>query len=72
MFEKNKKVLTRIFVRVKLNIVKGDGIMKKIKNKWMITFVVVISAITYFGTLFTADCGVKVSDIHNTEYQSNM
>ena len=46
-----------------MNIEKGDGIMK---NKWMITFVVVISAITYFGTLFTADAGVKVSDIHNT------
>ena len=46
--------------------------MKKIKNKWMITFVVVISAITYFGTLFTADSGVRVDDSHNTDYQSHM
>lgn len=52
-----------------MNIVKGDGIMK---NKWMITFVVVISAIAYFGTLFTADSGARVSDIHNTEYSAHM
>lgn len=46
--------------------------MKIMKNRWMITFVVVFTAITYFGTLLTANSGVEVSDIHNAEYQSNM
>ncbi len=70
--KKYKNVLTRIFVRVRMNIEKGDDIMKIMKNRWMITFVVVFTAITYFGTLLTANSGVEVSDIHNAEYQSNM
>ena len=46
--------------------------MTSLKNKWMVLFIVGMSAITIFGTLLTSNDEIRVKDNHNTEYNVDM
>lgn len=46
--------------------------MVSVENKWMVLFVVGMSAITIFGALLTSNEDIKVRDTHNINHQINM
>ena len=46
--------------------------MTSLRNRWMVLFIVGMSAITIFSTLFTSNNEIKVKDNHNTEYNIDM
>lgn len=46
--------------------------MTSFKNKWMILFIVGMSSLTIFCSLFTSNNDIKVRDNHNTESKIDM
>ena len=46
--------------------------MLSLKNRWMILFVVGMSAITIFGSLLTSNEDIKVKDSQEINHQINM